>query len=299
MPDALKRLAAEQALRPLPEPVAEEALRHAATLRGRHAGVAAVLMYGSCLRGGEIAGQVIDFYVLVDRTGPAYRTWPPRLLAMLDQPNVHYLPAGDGRIAPAKYALMTLSAFTRRCTPAASSSYIWGRFAQPCRIVFVRDAAAQALVTEALASAARTMFSAAAPLLPAGAPAEAVWTRAFAESYRSEPRAEPPGKAAELYRANAAYYDALAEAIRAENAPLPSATHVRGAWARRRVFGKTLAILRIVKSAFTFQGGLDYAIWKIGRHSGAPAMLPAWADRRPRLAKLVTLTRLIRTRAIR
>ena len=42
----------------------------------------------------------------------------------------------------------------------------------------------------------------------------------------------------------------------------------RLAWSARRVQGKTLSVLRLVKSAFTFQGGVDYLLWKLERHSG-------------------------------
>lgn len=290
----LEALIAERARMPAPEPAAAEARRHAEALRARHgAGVAAVLMYGSSLRDGAVADRILDFYVLADRIGPAYQSVLPRLLGALDQPNVHYLPPEDGRVAPAKYALMTLGAFERRAGPAGFSSYIWGRFAQPCWIVWARDAETESRVVAALANAARMMLASSAPLLPRDAGAADVWTRAFAESYRAEPRSEPPGKAAEIYRANADYYDAVAAAA-LPMLPAAEARAAERAWARRRVFGKALAVARIAKSALTFEGGLDYAIWKIGRHSGADIGRP-----RSRAAKIATLWRLIRTRAIR
>ena len=36
----------------------------------------------------------------------------------------------------------------------------------------------------------------------------------------------------------------------------------------RRWWGRLLNLLRLMKAAFTFRGGLDYAAWKIERHSG-------------------------------
>lgn len=291
---ALQTLIAARARTVAPEPAASEAQRCAEALRARHgAGVAAVLMYGSSLRDGTVEGRILDFYVLADRMAPAYRAVLPRLLGAVDQPNVHYLPPEDGRRAPAKYALMTLDAFCRRAGPGGFTSYIWGRFAQPCWIAWTRDAEAEARVLAALEDAARTTLAAAAPLLAAGAPAEAIWTRAFAESYRAEPRSEPPGKAAEIYRANADHYDAVAAAV-LPALPGADAGAAEAAWARRRVWGKALAVARIAKSALTFEGGLDYAIWKIGRHSGAATGAP-----RTRGEKIATLWRLIRTRAIR
>jgi hypothetical protein len=40
------------------------------------------------------------------------------------------------------------------------------------------------------------------------------------------------------------------------------------AWRRRRILGKALNAARLIKAAFTFRGGLDYAAWKIRRHAG-------------------------------
>ncbi|MSO73069.1 MAG: hypothetical protein EXQ84_05600 [Rhodospirillaceae bacterium] len=55
------------------------------------------------------------------------------------------------------------------------------------------------------------------------------------------------------------------------------------AWHWRRVIGKTLNALRLVKAAFTFKGGLDYAAWKIERHSGVKIALTEDERRRPLL----------------
>jgi len=291
--DPVEAIVCRRARTPPPGPAAAEAQAHANALRGRHGpGVAAILMYGSTLRDGQVDGRILDFYVLVDRIGPAYAKALPRALGALDQPNVHFLPAGEGRAAAAKYALMTLPQFVRRCGPEGFSSYIWGRFAQPNALVWARDEDAEAQVIAALARAARTMLGSAAPLLPAGAAPEDIWTRAFSESYRAEPRSEPPGQAAALYRANADYYDAIANAVGETRG---TAEGAQRAWARRRVFGKGLAVARIVKSALTFEGGVDYAIWKIGRHSGAPVS----TEGKSRAQKLAILWRLVRTRAIR
>ena len=42
----------------------------------------------------------------------------------------------------------------------------------------------------------------------------------------------------------------------------------RRRWRRRRLAGKLLNLLRLVKGAFTFEGALDYVLWKVERHSG-------------------------------
>ena len=43
------------------------------------------------------------------------------------------------------------------------------------------------------------------------------------------------------------------------------------AWRFRRLVGKVLSILRLAKGVFTFDGGVDYILWKIERHSGVKA----------------------------
>ena len=39
-------------------------------------------------------------------------------------------------------------------------------------------------------------------------------------------------------------------------------------WRVRMVHGKVLSTLRLLKAALTFDGALDYLLWKISRHSG-------------------------------
>jgi hypothetical protein len=41
-------------------------------------------------------------------------------------------------------------------------------------------------------------------------------------------------------------------------------------WLLRRLQGKFISLLRLIKAAFTFQGGADYLIWKLERHTGVP-----------------------------
>jgi hypothetical protein len=43
-------------------------------------------------------------------------------------------------------------------------------------------------------------------------------------------------------------------------------------------------MLRLLKAAFTFDGGADYVVWKIGRHRGVRLQLSPWQRRFPLLA---------------
>jgi hypothetical protein len=53
----------------------------------------------------------------------------------------------------------------------------------------------------------------------------------------------------------------------------------------RRVHGKVWFLLRMFRNALTFDGGVDYVLWKIQRHSGV-AVDPTWREQRHPLVAL-------------
>ena len=67
----------------------------------------------------------------------------------------------------------------------------------------------------------------------------------------------------------------------------------------RRLAGKLLSALRLAKAAFTFQGGADYIVWKIERHSGKKIVLTDWQKRHPIIAGVMLLGALLRNGAVR
>jgi hypothetical protein len=71
------------------------------------------------------------------------------------------------------------------------------------------------------------------------------------------------------------------------------------AWALRGVVGRALSVLRLAKGAFTFDGGLDYILWKIARHSGVTTAVAPWQRRHPLLAAPGLVWRLYRRGAFR
>ena len=52
---------------------------------------------------------------------------------------------------------------------------------------------------------------------------------------------------------------------------------------RRLAWGKLINALRLMKAAFTYAGGLDYAVAKIARHSGVVVAVTDADRRRPLL----------------
>ena len=286
LPTALVELiAAENAMAAPPSIVAvAEAAR-----RRQGSGIAAVLFYGSCLRAGNDEG-IVDLYLLADSYDQVHGSRLMRILNRLLPPNVYYIETPfEGRTVRAKYALLTLAQFERLVERTTLQSYFWARFAQPTVVLWARTSAVQERVTQALAAAVATTAHETRLLLGPDAPRRGVWVRAFYEAYRTELRAESPERGLALYDTFAERYDAITGILFGrEAAPPVEARNARRRaerkWWRRRVVGKTLSVLRLMKSAFTFEDGATYLAWKIERHSGVSFELTPWQKRHPILA---------------
>jgi hypothetical protein len=295
----LARIVAHELATPIDPPVA--AIAQAA--RERHgAAVLAVLFYGSCLRDGYRDGTLVDLYLLVEDYAGVHRSWPMRHLNRLVPPNVYYIEtAHAGRTVRAKYALVSLPQFERRVRFTTSNPYFWARFAQPTGLLWARDATTRERVTAALTQAIATTERAARPLVGAAAGPAAVWSRALAESYRTELRAEKPHRARTIVEHDALRWRRVSEALAAGEGE-PATETAEGAarhWRRRRIEGKALSVLRLVKASFTFAGGGDYLAWKINRHAAVPVEFSAWERRHPLLAAPLVLWRLARRGVVR
>ena len=282
------------------EALAPEITVLADAVRARHEpGVAAVLAYGSGLRGVALSDTLIDLYVLTDGTAAVSRNRLARLACRLVPPNVHYQEVRNGPVTlRAKCAVLPLELFARKMGPGVSNPYFWARFAQPCRIVWVRDEEVRRALAAALAEAVRTMIAASLPLArPGDGPLE-LWQRALAETYRTELRPESPDRAGAIVAANAPYYRAVTQAVLGAGWTPGGETDAIG-WRRRRIAGKSLSVLRLFKAAFTFEGGADYVAWKIARHSGQAIDVKPWQRRHPVLGALWLLPGLLRRGALR
>ncbi len=272
-------------------------------IRRRHDRAAlGVLFYGSCLRSGEDRDHVADLYLVVERYGAAYANPLPALANRMLPPNVFYIETRfEDRVVRAKYAIVALPQLERLVQPRTLQSYFWARFAQPMRLLWVRDQECRARIVGALAQAVTTTAEESRALV--GRP-EDLFARAFRESYASELRSEGADRAAALYRFDQERYDRLATALLgpgfAETADEHRARRRAAArWRRRRLAGKTLSVLRLMKGAFTFRDGARYLLWKIERHSGVHHDLTPWQRRHPILASSMLFWQLYRKGAFR
>jgi hypothetical protein len=287
---------------PGPDPAADPDLaRLLDTLRQRHRGaICGILLYGSCLRSGDLYDGLLDLYLVCDSYRAAYGKGLPAVANWLLPPNVIYaeLESG-GRVMRSKVAVISLSDFRCGCSPDRFESYIWGRFAQPTRILYSRDEGVRRELEECLLRASSTLLQAAAPSLPGEGSVESLWRQALGLSYATELRTERAGRTAELVRFSGEFYDALTR-LHAASPGFPLVVYeqaeglhyrsdigrwtrlrARWAWFWRRVQGKCLSVMRLVKALFTFDGGLDYIAWKLSRHSGEEIVIPDRVRRAP------------------
>src|SRR3954452_1553685 len=141
----------------------------------------AVLFYGSCLRERELEGRMLDFYLIVSDYRAAYgKAWLAAANRLIP-PNVFYFEK-DGLAA--KYAVLSEADFHRLNGPETSSVSVWARFAQPARLVWSVDEAAQSRAIDAVSRAVPTLLAAADP--KPGEEPLALWRRAFALTYSAE-----------------------------------------------------------------------------------------------------------------
>jgi hypothetical protein len=274
----------------LDRPVPAEIRAFASALLSGRTGVAAILAYGSCLRGVATTDSLIDLYVLTDDLAHVSGTAVSRLACRLVPPNVYYAEHElDGVRYRAKFAVLPLAQFARGMV--ADNPYFWARFAQPSALVYAASDKARGEVTEAILQAARTMLAAARGLT-SSADSESLWAAGFSATYETELRPEAASRAAAIVAANRDYYLAL-------TAALADVTAAPANWRARARRGKLWSIARLAKAAFTFTGGADYIAWKIERHSGQRFTPSPWQRKHPLLAGILMLPLLLKRGAIR
>lgn len=271
---ALRRLITDELL----QGVGPDIARLSDRIRADHDGVAAVLFYGSGLWKPPSDDTVFDFYVIVD----GYRVFDPRRLhaafGWLLPPNVYYLEHNGLRC---KFAVIREDQFREAAKGRASTTQIWARFAQPARLVYARDTAVRERLVGALANAVVTFHAHTLPLLGPGEHGAAkVWVRGLGQTYGNEWRSEDVDRSAAIFEASRQAFEARSELV------LPYCREARHPATRgmRRVLGKAVYFLQLMKAVFTFEGGVDYALWKIQRQSGVKLRATDFQRRHPLLA---------------
>jgi hypothetical protein len=301
----------------LDAPVAAAVERAAAHLTNALSGdrVVAILAYGSCIRETDPRDGLLDLYVVVSDYSVLHRGRMRRALTRILPPDVFYdaVPLVEGPIR-VKYAVIAIDDFERGLA-RAFLPYLWGRFAQPARLVWVRDSRVRERLLSGLQRSVARLLATTCPLAPDPVTPDALWTKALSLSYGTELRPESPARAGRIVARDADYYDRLTSALVAAGElelvpqagqpsyrPLASRRQrlrAGTAWLLRRWLGRVVAIARLAKASFTFRGGVDYAAWKIERHTGTAIQVTPRLRRYPLIYGWGVLWRLLRQRLVR
>lgn len=270
----------------LAQPVDPRVSAAAEAVAAHYPGARAVIFYGSCLRTGEIDGQMLDFYLIVRDYAQAYgKGWLAGANRLIP-PNV--FPFEKDGVA-AKYAVLSETDLERLTGPDAGTVSVWARFAQPVRLAWAADATAREMVARSVAQAAATLLS----MAPPAADILDRWRHGFALTYGAELRAERGDRPGSIVDWDPARYARVGAAVQ----PRPLYSEAR--WRRLRRAGKAMTLVRLAKASLTFAGGVDYLAWKINRHAGAGIVVKPWQRRHPLLGALILLPRLLRMGAVR
>ncbi|MCC6916237.1 hypothetical protein [Nitrosomonas sp.] len=275
----------------------------------------AVILYGSSLQASDLTEGIADFYVLVSDYQSAYSDC---LLACLNAwlpPNVFYLeiPAVTG-VMRSKYAVISTADFERGAQ--WFHPYIWARFAQPARLLYVRDDQAGKRIHIAQAGAVLKFISSTLPMLkPGPGNPEMIWASGLMLTYAAELRAEREARARYLAGLNPGIYNRLTAAALPALGSLLSLQadgqyHINSIspyqrlrarihWWLRRWQGRVLSILRLSKATMTFRDCLDYAAWKIARHTGIKVEITPMLRRHPILWGYKVMWQLLRRGVLR
>jgi hypothetical protein len=311
-PTQLITLIRRETARPVPSAVKTLA----ENILARHGdAVQTVLFYGSCFRKGDDADGVVDLYVLVDNYRHAYRKCSPAFFNKLLPPNVFYLEVPyEMRTCRAKYAIFSMKDFLRGTSKRWFQSYLWGRMSQPLGLIYARNDIVSEQIHNALACAVITLITRLLPVMPPQFTCRQLWSEGHELSYSTELRAEKRDNLVSLFDFAPSHYEQLTrvalEMVPFSVTPLDETSYraditaikrlsCRLAWQVRRVQGKCLSILRLIKGFFTFEGGLDYILWKIERHSGVTVQIDPRLRRIPLLGAGVLFWRLYRRGAFR
>lgn len=261
-------------------------------IAARHPGrVQAFMYYGSSLRDLDDAEKMLDFYVVVDSYRKTHKNPIRAILNRLIPPAVYYYEQTDenGILSTCKYSIISINEFEKRCGAHALLSMVWGRFCQPSVMLFPKDNVVAQRLMASRETAVRHMAAQIAPLIERPVTSTQFWAKGFYESYRTELRPESnEGRAAEIVDRYSERYARLMTALYGKPdknglyilPDLPSGP-TKTKWFLRRLIGKPMTAIRVINSAATFEGGLDYVLRKLKNHSGVTIEPSAFQRKHP------------------
>jgi len=280
----------------------------------------AILLYGSCLHSDEIGDGVVDFYTVVDDYSNAYQEHYLRYFNAWLPPNVFFLEVSrQEKTFRAKYAVISMADFEKG-NRYWFHSYLWARFAQPVRLLYVRNETIRQRVYNSLAHAVVVFLkSTISAFGPCVITTEEIWVKGLTRTYTAELRPERESRARQLAELNLDDYMHLTEhalpVLVGMLEKLPQEYHGQEhyrcltdeaecrsslrRWRLRRWQGRVLSVLRLIKATFTFRDCIDYAAWKIERHTGVRIEVTPKLRRHPVLWGYKVFWKLLRRGVLR
>lgn len=283
----------------------------------------ALVHYGSHSQQSDASAESArDFFIIVSRYGPAYRSaraaigtsYRPATATLLNHllpPNVIAitLPAPDGPLL-AKCAVLSLDDLRRACSHRARDHFALGRLFQRVQLVWTRDAGASCAVTDAIVEARALTFSWGRASLPPRFDVETYCRVLLATSFAAEIRPEGGERVDALIAAQRdmlepAYGPLLAQ-LAAQNllgtqgnvytdpAPPGALGRLRIALYFRR--SKLRATARWLKYIALYDDWQGYIVRKISRRSNRSVELTARERRWPLIFLWPKAIRYIRSR---
>jgi hypothetical protein len=260
--------------------------------------VRSVMLYGSGLWQKQASDDCIyDFQVLVESYSAYKKSILLSALGSVLPPNVYYAEAEhQGRTLRFKYNVMREDQFIKAARGKCFTPAIWARFAQPSRLVFSADNAANHSVHSAIASCLKTFFDRTSRLQFEGNETDdykSFWGAGLSSTYQDEMRSEAKNRPQLIVEAAPGYYRQVYDAL--------SPCIHKYAVSRKilRPLRKAVALCRVIKGALTFENGVDYALWKVERHSGIKESATPFQKKYPLIAGWPLLWRLYRKGAFR
>ena len=293
-----------------------EAIAMANAITKGNPAVLGCLFYGSGLWKTIEHDTVLDFYVIVDSyknygaplSHCFWGTWLP--------PNVYYTEKTlNGEIIRCKYAVITWAQFYRSARGFSIAPSIFARFSQPCRLLCAKNDTAQEKIIKALYEANTTFHRRTLRLLAKRkiSPAE-IWQVGLAETYKSELRSEKKGRNTSIFTAAPESFLGRT-ALFSQNHPnllkhmgAQAYENCTPSWQRycafflspfRRYGGKLVTLLRLIKAPLTFEGSVDYIVWKIERHTGEKLTPTNFQRRHPLVAGWPLLYKALKNKVVK
>lgn len=230
-----------------------------------------IVFYGSCMRSRDYDDAMLDFYVIVEDYRQAYSNRWYSIANSLLAPNVFYQQVQvDGRIYRAKYAVISKSALSS--SVKSFHPYFWARFTQPLAIIYMSHEQIKKWLAEIQCVAATTFTNSIVDVLEREFSSENLWVKGLQLTYGAELRAETMQRASLIYDSQSEFYDGITQSLFPNNQVelLTVRTKFLASlkWKLRKILGKLLSVLRLMKATTTFVNGVDYIAWKIERHTG-------------------------------